>query len=142
MKFFAPLVLSGALLLAGCSQPEAPATASPPAESTPVATPAEEAAAPTPAVEAQGLLDDTEKNVYDIRFENLLGRQDTVHHDGSAWSRVDDAALWALQSMSRSLDGAKFDYGKIDHKKVDEDIAKEKARAREWFEANKGTLQG
>lgn len=86
------------------------------------------------------LLDDHEKNTYDIKFDNLLGRKDTVHHDGSAWSRVDDSALHALETMSVRLGDKKFTYAKIDYKKVDEDIAREVKRAKDWFKANQAEL--
>lgn len=80
------------------------------------------------------LLDDKEKNTYDISYTNLLGSPDTQHHDGSAWSRVDDAALWALQKMTSTMPvEQKFQYARIDHKSVDADIAREVARAKKWL---------
>ncbi len=85
------------------------------------------------------VIDDKEKNTYDIRFEGLLGN-DSVHHDGSAWSRVDDAVLTALDAMTGSLGDNRFKKERIDSKKVDEDIAAEVKRAKEWFEANKASL--
>lgn len=84
------------------------------------------------------LVDDTEKNTYDIRYENLLGKQDTVHHDGSAWSRVNDAALYALKSATYRLpEEERFIYDKIDYKKVDEDIAAQAKKAKAWYEGFK-----
>jgi HEAT repeat protein len=80
------------------------------------------------------LVDDTEKNTYDIKFKNLLGQTETVHHDGSAWSRVNDAALYALRSQtSRKPEGEKFVYDKIDHKQVDQDIAAQAQKAKDWY---------
>jgi len=80
------------------------------------------------------LVDDSEKNTYDIRFENLLGKSETVHHDGSAWSRVNDAALYALQSQTtRNPKEGKFVYDKIDHKRVDQDIAAKSQKAKDWY---------
>lgn len=86
------------------------------------------------------LLDDSEKNTYQISFKNLLGHNDSVHHDGSAWSRVDDAVLRGLSTMTYLLKDQKFKYEKIEPKTKDADIAREVGRAKEWFEKNKGSL--
>lgn len=80
------------------------------------------------------LLDDKEKNTYDIKYTNLLGKPDSIHHDGSAWSRVDDATLRALDSASNSQPkDEQFEYDKIDYKKVDEDIAAQVKKAKDWY---------
>ena len=86
------------------------------------------------------LLDDSEKNTYNLSFKNLLGQNDSVHHDGSAWSRVDDAVLRGLQSMTFMTKDKKFEYGKIEPKTKDADIAREVGRAKQWYEKNKGSL--
>ncbi|MFA5505580.1 MAG: HEAT repeat domain-containing protein [Vulcanimicrobiota bacterium] len=84
------------------------------------------------------LLADQAKNTYDISYPNLLGQTSRVHHDGSAWSRVDDATLNSLQRISGSMgQDKKFDYGKVNPKTSAEDIAREVTRAKEWFEKNK-----
>lgn len=90
--------------------------------------------------EMMAMLDDSEKNTYDISFNNLLGKTDRVHHDGSAWSRVDDAVLRGLATMTFGLKDKKFDYGKIEGKTKDADIAREVGLAKEWYEKNKGSL--
>lgn len=90
--------------------------------------------------EMMPLVDDSEKNTYDIKFKNLLGNNDRVHHDGSAWSRVDDAVLYTIGSMTYSLKDKQFKYGKIVGKTKDQDIAREVGRVKEWFAANKGSL--
>lgn len=90
--------------------------------------------------EMMPLLDDPERNTYDIKFKNLLGDTDSVHHDGSAWSRVDDAVLRGLATMTFSLKDKKFEYGKIEGKTKEQDIAREVGLAKEWFKANKGSL--
>lgn len=80
------------------------------------------------------LLDDTRKNTYDIEYEDLLGRRSTIHHDGSAWSRVDDAALSALRSLTYSLpENERFVYEKIDPKNVEADIASCVKKAKAWY---------
>ena len=83
------------------------------------------------------LVDDKEKNTYNIKFQNISGQVDSVHHDGSAWSRVDDAALSSLKSATYSLGDDKFDYQRINYKTVDADIKKEVASAKTWFAAYK-----
>lgn len=85
------------------------------------------------------LIDDKEKNTYDIRFEGLLGN-DSVHHDGSAWSRVDDSVLTALDSMTGALKDNRFKKGRYKGKTLDQDIAADVKKAKEWFEANKAAL--
>lgn len=88
------------------------------------------------------LVDDKKKNTYDIKYPNLLGKMETVHHDGSAWSRVDDAALYALKSLTYSLgEGKRFVYDKIDYKKVDADIAAAAKRAKAWYQEFKKTAK-
>lgn len=79
------------------------------------------------------LVDDAEKNTYDIKYQNLLGQSDSVHHDGSAWSTVNDAALSALKSATYSLPEAeRFVYDKINYKTVEADIAKQAKKAKAW----------
>lgn len=86
------------------------------------------------------LLEDQTSNTYDISYPNLLGQTSRVHHDGSAWSRVDDATLTSLQRISGSMGQDKFDYGKVNPKTSAEDIAREVTRAKEWFEKNKAAF--
>jgi len=90
--------------------------------------------------EIMPLLDDSEKNTYQITFENLLGQKDRVHHDGSPWSRVDDAALRSIKSMTFMMKEQKFELGDIKGKTKEEDIAREVGRAKEWYANNKDSL--
>ena len=78
--------------------------------------------------------------MYSIKFPSLSGLQKSVNHDGSAWSRVDDAVLRALEGMTRAMKDKRFKYGKINYKQVDADIAREVANAQKWYEANKDSL--
>lgn len=88
------------------------------------------------------MVDDHEKNTYDIKYPNLLGKMETVHHDGSAWSRVDDAALYALKSLTYTLgEGKRFVYDKIDYKKIDADIAASAKKAKAWYQEFKKTAK-
>jgi HEAT repeat protein len=85
------------------------------------------------------LVDDDTKNTYDIRdFNELNGNAGWVHHDGSAWSQVSDAALYALKSLSHET-GEKFDY-KVDAKKVDDDLKKGASDAKAWYAKVKGKV--
>ena len=79
------------------------------------------------------LVDDKEKNTYDINYTDLLGHQSRVHHDGSAWSRVNDAALYALDRATSFLPKEEqFVYDKINYKTVDDDIAAQVKKAKAW----------
>ena len=85
------------------------------------------------------LLDDTEKNTYDIKgFKKLDGTNGSVHHDGSAWSRVDDAVLSSIKAMSWSIK-PKFEYD-INYKTKDKDMAKAVKDAKSWYDKVKGDL--
>lgn len=86
------------------------------------------------------MLDDVEKNSYNIKYSKLTGEPGTVHHDGSAWSRVDDAILYSLKSMTWSMGDKKFQYGKINFKTVDKDLAAAKKEARAWYKKYKKDL--
>lgn len=87
-----------------------------------------------------GMLEDTEKNSYNIKYTKLTGEPGTVHHDGSAWSRVDDAVLYSLKSMTWSMGDKKFQYGKINYKTVDKDLAAAKKEAKAWYKKHKKDL--
>ncbi|TNE86533.1 MAG: HEAT repeat domain-containing protein [Deltaproteobacteria bacterium] len=88
-----------------------------------------------------GMLDDTAKNTYDIEgWKQLDGSDGRVHHDGSAWSRVDDAVLNGLRTMGGTNGSARLELTKVRHDHVDEDLAKCKEEAKAWYEANKDKL--
>ncbi|MEM9875264.1 MAG: HEAT repeat domain-containing protein [Myxococcota bacterium] len=85
------------------------------------------------------LLDNDEENRYDIRgFERLSGGQSRLHHDGSAWSVVRDAALYALKRMS-SKTGERFDY-KVSGKTKKADLDMAVADAKTWYGKVKGEI--
>lgn len=87
------------------------------------------------------LLGDKAANTYEIEYPTLRGQKDSLHHDGSPWSRVDDATLYALESATAMLEGdLHFDYGDINYKQVDQDIAREVKHAQDWFQKNQSKL--
>jgi hypothetical protein len=93
-----------------------------------------------PAVhELVALLDDHASNVYDLRDFTLLdGTPGLSHHDGSPWSRVDDAALRALQSFSSRV-GTRFTFD-VQHERVDTDLAVAGGVARAWYQSVRAEL--
>ena len=79
-----------------------------------------------------GLLDDLTSNTYDIRgWTALDGSSGRIHHDGSAWSRVADAALNSLRTFSGRV-GERFQYN-INHQNIEADLATSAATARTWY---------
>jgi len=87
------------------------------------------------------LLDDKSRNTYDISYTRLSGLAGSEHHDGSAWSRVDDSMLWALSQLTFNMGPQKFAYGKIDYKNVDPDVAREVKLCKAWYAKNKDALK-
>jgi HEAT repeat protein len=84
------------------------------------------------------LLDDKGHATYDIAgFTLPTGEAGTVHHDGSPWSRVDDAVIISLKTLTSSLGAGKYNFTPIrwDHK--DEDLATAVADAKKWLAAYK-----
>lgn len=85
------------------------------------------------------LLEDGAANVYDLRGFTLLdGTPGLCHHDGSPWSRVDDAALRALQSFSSRI-GTRFAFD-VQHERLDTDLAAAGGVARAWYESVRAEL--
>ncbi|MFK7821384.1 MAG: HEAT repeat domain-containing protein [Planctomycetaceae bacterium] len=83
---------------------------------------------------AMKLVDDSAKNTHEIEYTNLLGRSSRLHHDGSPWSRVDDAVLRSIKTATYSLgDDRRFVLGDISYKSVDADVARERERLKAWF---------
>ena len=86
------------------------------------------------------LLDDPEDNTYDlVGWKQLDSTTGHIRHNGSTWSRVDDAALWALQSISLHLDH-RFTYRKTDPNTIDADIAAAISDAKKWYAKIKDQL--
>lgn len=70
------------------------------------------------------LLDDHRASDVKASYIDLLGETVELEDTGSTWSRVDDAALFALHMLDV------FEYGQIDPDHVDRDIQREIRRAR------------
>ncbi len=84
-------------------------------------------------------LDDPAPNTYDTpTWKTLEGRDGWDHHDGSAWSRVDDAMLRAME-MITFFDEVKFEYD-VNVGTVEEDLAKAVAAAKAWYEEHKADI--
>jgi hypothetical protein len=59
----------------------------------------------------------------------LDGTLATVRHQGSAWARVDDAAMSAL----RRLSGGSLELSEIRPASVDEDLKRNAAATKRWY---------
>jgi hypothetical protein len=99
------------------------------------------AARHVPAIHAMmGLLDDATSNTYDIDgWQTLTGTPGRVHHDGSAWSRVNDAALYAIKSLSSRAGGERFDYN-VGHQDVEGDLGRAADQARAWYRGARSSI--
>ena len=87
------------------------------------------------------LLDNSEKNTYDIEFTNLAGGKDRVHHDASAWSRIDESAIKAIAELSGEVDGAtRLPRPDIKMKTKDTDLEREKKAAKAWVASHAAKL--
>jgi hypothetical protein len=87
-----------------------------------------------------GMLDDSTKNSYVIKYTKVTGEPGSVLHDGSAWSRVDESVLYSLKTMTWSMGEKKFKYATINYKTVDKDIAVAIKEAKRWYKKNKKGL--
>lgn len=87
------------------------------------------------------LLDDKADHTYDIKdWTELDGNAGRVHHDASAWSRVDEAALSAIKFVTSSKGADKYEMRKIESKTSDADIDAAVVECKAWYEAHKGAL--
>lgn len=76
------------------------------------------------------LLDDKENNRYDIRdWRTLDGKPGRLHHDGSPWSHVYDAAMNAI----RSLSAGELKLERINPKEIDKGLDANAAATRSWY---------
>ncbi len=83
------------------------------------------------------LVDQKERNRYEIKgWTTLDGKPGRLHHDGSAWSYVQDAAINAI----RSLSGNELKLTRIAPKQVDEGLAKNVEEVKAWYKANKSKI--
>jgi hypothetical protein len=76
------------------------------------------------------LVDDKESNRYDIRDWTMLdGKPGRLHHDGSPWSRVYDAAMNAIRSLS---EGA-VELERVNPKEIETTLDKNAATTKAWY---------
>lgn len=76
------------------------------------------------------LVDDKESNRYDIRDWSMLdGKPGRLHHDGSPWSRVYDAAMNAIRSLS---EGA-VELDRVNPKEIEKTLDKNAATTKAWY---------
>lgn len=83
------------------------------------------------------LLSDKAPNTYDIRgFPTLDGSHGWLHHDGSAWSRVYDAAMRAIERLSQR----KWTMPPIRARHAQADLDKAAQSAKAWYAKNKASI--
>ncbi|MCO4747960.1 MAG: hypothetical protein KC912_24420 [Proteobacteria bacterium] len=88
------------------------------------------------------MLGDSAKSTYDITgWTQLNGKAGRVHHDGSAWSRVDDAALQGLKSLGGRNGSERLTLTRVRYDHIDEDLATCVSEARAWHAANRDALK-
>lgn len=87
------------------------------------------------------MLGDKAPNNYTLKgFQTLAGDSATISHSGSAWSRVDDAVLHAIETLSADMGEARFSVGPIKPGSVQQDLARAKRDARRWYATHKAGL--
>jgi hypothetical protein len=83
------------------------------------------------------LVDDKESNRYDIRdWTTLEGKPGRLHHDGSPWSRVYDAAMNAM----RSLSGGELKLEKVNPKEIEKGLDASAALTKAWYAKEKSKI--
>lgn len=86
------------------------------------------------------LMSDTAPNTYAIDVTTLAGVKTKQIHDGSNYSRVDDAMIWSIRDYSNWV-GVKFTPGQRESGLSVEDwVAREKGAARKWVDDNRASL--
>jgi len=84
---------------------------------------------------------DDAANTYDIDgWTQLDGDDGRLHHDGSPWDRVDDAALRAIESVTFAMGDDKFDYPDVSPKTKEDDIASAASAAESWYRKHRNDL--
>lgn len=83
------------------------------------------------------LVDDKESNRYDIRdWTTLDGKPGRLHHDGSPWSRVYDAAMNSI----RSLSGGEVKLERINPKEIEKGLDANAAITKAWYAKEKSKI--
>jgi hypothetical protein len=88
------------------------------------------------------MLDDDTVNRYDIRgFPTLDDSSGWEHHDGSAWSRVDDAVLAALVQLTVRETELRFDRPAVRGDDIEGGIARGRDAARAWYQKHRAAIE-
>ncbi len=86
------------------------------------------------------LVDDMAENRYDIEgWKHLDGTPGRLHHDGSAWSRVNDSVMSAIKRLSRA-GRTRLKLDPINAKSVEESLKKNAAATKAWYAKEKAVL--
>lgn len=87
------------------------------------------------------MLDDDTRSAISTPYERLDGKRHNFISDASGWSRVNDAAITAIERISRGLKGVEpFKPEKIRFKHVEGDLKKNAQLAQAWYATHKGDL--
>lgn len=91
-----------------------------------------------PAIHAlMPLVDDKESNRYEIRdWTTLDGKPGRLHHDGSPWSFVYDAAMNAV----RSLSGGELELERVNPKEITQGLDKSAQATKTWYAKAKSKI--
>lgn len=77
---------------------------------------------------------DLTRNTYDIEgWQRLDGSRGRLHHDGSAWSRVGDAAMSAIETLTRRTD-FEHERARVDVHNVETSLQEQAAAIRAWYD--------
>jgi len=80
------------------------------------------------------LLGDKAENKYELCcYRTPMGRSVKVQHDGSAWGQVRDAAVHALERLSRRTE-LPFKADPVDRADIEGSVKKNAAAARAWYQ--------
>jgi len=86
------------------------------------------------------LLGDQEKNKYEwCCYRTPTGRSVRVQHDGSAWGQVRDAAVRALERLSRRTE-VQFKADPVNRDDIEDSLKKNAAAARKWYQKVKAKV--
>ncbi len=86
------------------------------------------------------LLGDKAKNQYELCcYRTPTGRSVRVLHDGSAWGQVSDAAVRALERLSRRTE-IHFKADPVDRNDIEGSLKKNAAAARAWYQKVKAKV--
>jgi hypothetical protein len=83
------------------------------------------------------LVDDKESNRHDIRnWTTLDGKPGRLHHDGSPWAHVHDAAMNGIRSLSEG----RLSLERINPKQIEEGLDRNAAATKAWYAKEKAKI--